>query len=169
MLSKWGCRSWINTTSTLQSLMLISWLWVCYFFLFLTVLTRVWHHSPQPQEEDGPLFQRLAGGPCWRGWKCCSWSCKCHYSVWFHTLLTLTHKFIEHYNEINKKVQPLGTCVHKAAAPTTKKGHWHINDTDSSDDDNCPLVINSADCYLEEWNHYINTNEVAPEDMGIVH
>ena len=78
-------------------------------------------------------------------------------------------KFVEHYNERNRKAQPKTPYVRKAA-PSAKLGrHRNIDDTDSSsDNEDYQQVINKGNAYLDEWSLYLNTHEVVPDDMGIV-
>ena len=92
--------------------------------------------------------------------------------------LVLTHansaadsffKFMEHYNKKTSKAQPQATCVRKAVHSPAKLG-WHrnVDDTDSSNDEDCQQAISKGDAYLEEWNLYLNTHEVVPNNIGIV-
>ena len=95
----------------------------------------------------------------------------------FHSFLHITNsaanyflKFIEHYDKKTSKAQAKATCVHKAVHSLTKLGqHWNVDDTNSSNDKDCQQPINKGNAYLEEWNLYLNTHEVVPNDMGIVH
>src|ERR1700761_3419404 len=92
--------------------------------------------------------------------------------------LVLTHansaadsffKFMERYNEKTSKAQPQATCVRKAVHSPAKLGrHRNVDDTDSSDDEDCQQAISKGDAYLEEWNLYLNTHEVVPDNIGIV-
>ena len=85
------------------------------------------------------------------------------------TGLCLSHKFIECYNKRNETAQVPVTCICKTAAAQPKAGLWTIDDTDtSSDDDDHPKATSAIEPYLEEWNLYLNTNEAAPDDVGIV-
>ena len=55
------------------------------------------------------------------------------------------------------------------AVPPPELGHWNIDDTDSSSDDKDYLQASSTvNAYLEEWNLYLNMNEVVLDDIGIV-
>ena len=81
----------------------------------------------------------------------------------------LSLQFVERYNQKNENLLPVVTHVRKVAASPPKIGRWIVDDTESSsDDDDSPQVANMADTYLEEWNAYINTNEVVPDGMGTV-
>jgi hypothetical protein len=79
-------------------------------------------------------------------------------------------KFIEHFNEQNKKslgVRP-STRTHKTPA-SPKLNRRNIDDTNTeSDDNNDRQVANPMSSWIDEWKLYINTYEVVPDDMGIV-
>ena len=77
-------------------------------------------------------------------------------------------KFMERYNEKTSKTQPQAACVRKAVSPTKLGRHRNVDDTDSSDDEDCQQAINKGNAYLEEWNLYLNTHETVPDDIGIV-
>jgi hypothetical protein len=81
-----------------------------------------------------------------------------------------TSKFVERFNEQNKKCQPQATSKHvRKKVQSIKRRHENIDDTDSSsDDDDCQQVANTANTSLEEWKLYLNTHEVVPDDIGIV-
>ena len=74
-------------------------------------------------------------------------------------VLCFSYKFIECYNKRNQKVQAPVTHIHKTAPAQPKLGHWTIDDTDSSsDNEDCPKAMSAIEPYLEEWNLYLNTN-----------
>jgi hypothetical protein len=53
---------------------------------------------------------------------------------------------------------------------SAKPGCCNIDNTDSeSDDDNCQQVVDMNHSWMEEWKLYLNTHEVVPDNMGIVH
>src|ERR1700733_4680973 len=68
-------------------------------------------------------------------------------------------KFMERYDEKTSKAQPKAACVRKAVHSPTKLGrHRNVDNTDSSDDEDCQQAISKGDAYLEEWNLYLNTH-----------
>jgi hypothetical protein len=84
-----------------------------------------------------------------------------------HTHLPL--KFVERYNMRNAKEQDQVKCVCKVTVSPPKLGCWNINDTNlSSDDEDYPQASNTVNTYLEEWNLYLNMNEVVPDNIRIV-
>lgn len=84
-------------------------------------------------------------------------------------VLCFSYKFIECYNKRNEKVQAPVTHIHKTAPAQPKLGHWTIDDTDSSsDNEDCPKAMSAIEPYLEEWNLYLNTNEAVLDNIGIV-
>ncbi len=149
----------------------ISWLWVSVNYYLLThVLTRVLQCSPQPQEEDGAFHKALASWSCHRGRRHCLWTCKSIASSLLHTtnITDMNGKFVKCFNKQNKKPQAPATRAHKTPS-SSKLGHWNIDDTDSSsDDDDCQQVTNTANSWLDEWKLYLNTHEVVLDDVGIV-
>ena len=71
---------------------------------------------------------------------------------------------MECYNEMDKR-PPQATCVHKVAMLPQKTGHWKVDDTDSSsDEEDLRPVTNSANLSMEEWKLYLNTHEDVPDD-----
>ena len=66
-------------------------------------------------------------------------------------------KFMERYNEKTSKTQPQAACVRKAVSPTKLGQHQNVDDTDSSDNEDCQQAINKGNAYLEEWNLYLNS------------
>ena len=86
-------------------------------------------------------------------------------------LLTVLHfslKFVERYKVRNANEQGQVKHACRVAAPSSKLGHRNVDDTDSSSDDEDYLQASSTVNYLEEWNLYLNTNEIMPDDIGIV-
>ena len=85
------------------------------------------------------------------------------------SLKAISLKFVEHYNERNRKTQLKTPYVCKAA-PSVKLGrHRNIDNTDSSSDNkDYQQVINKGNVYLDEQSLYLNTHEVVPDDMRIV-
>jgi hypothetical protein len=81
-------------------------------------------------------------------------------------------QFIERYNLRNDKrqgPQPQPTHARKTPA-ASKPGRRNIDDTDiESEDDDCQQISNTTNSWSEEWKLYLNTHEVVPDDMGIVH
>ena len=81
-------------------------------------------------------------------------------------------KFVERYTARNAGGQSQIERVRKVAASPPKIGRRNIDDTDSchssSDDESYSQVSSTADAYLEEWNLYLNTNEIVPDDIGII-
>ena len=75
---------------------------------------------------------------------------------------------MERYNEMDKR-SPQATRVHKVATLPQKTGHWKVDDTDSSsEEEDLRPVTNSANLSMEEWKLYLNTREDVPDDIGIV-
>ena len=92
------------------------------------------------------------------------------FSLFLHTKIIAhrSFKFMERYNEMDKR-PPQATCVHKVATLPQKSGHWKVDDTDSSsDEEDHQPVTNSANLSMEEWKLYLNTCEDVPDDIGIV-
>ena len=82
--------------------------------------------------------------------------------------LIFSLKFVECYKVRIANEQDQVNHVCKVAAPPTKLGHWNIDNTDSSDDDeDYPRALSTGN-YLEEWNLYLTTNKVVPDEIEIV-
>jgi hypothetical protein len=78
-----------------------------------------------------------------------------------------TIKFIKQFEELNKKSQPQATHICKTLS-SSKHGRRNIDDTDTeTDDDDCQQVVNTNNCWIEEWKLYLNTHEVVPDGVGI--
>ena len=78
-------------------------------------------------------------------------------------------KFIQRFEELNKKPQTQATHIYKTR-PSSKPGHQNVYNTDTeTDDDDCQQVVNADNSWIEEWKLYLNTHEVVPDDIGIVH
>ena len=89
-------------------------------------------------------------------------------SVCLCTLLTaFSLKFVERFKARNADKQDQVKHIRKVAAPRSKHGHQNVDDTDSSSDDEDYLEASTVN-YLEEFNLYLNTNEIVPDDVGIV-
>ena len=77
-------------------------------------------------------------------------------------------QFLERYNEHNKKYNSMTTQTRKTMPPSSKPGRCNVDDTDSeSDGDDCQQV-DATNSWIDEWKLYIDTNEVVPDEMGIV-
>jgi hypothetical protein len=58
--------------------------------------------------------------------------------------------------------------MRKTMPPSSKPGRCNVDDTDSkSDGDDCQQV-DATNSWIDEWKLYIDTNEVVPDEMGIV-
>ena len=77
-------------------------------------------------------------------------------------------KFVERFKARNADKKDQVERVRKVAAPRSKHGHRNVDDTDSSLDDEDYPEASSTVNYLEEFNLYLNTNEIVPDDIGIV-
>ena len=85
------------------------------------------------------------------------------------SLKAISLKFVEHYNERNRKAQLKTPYVCKAAPSVNLGRHRNIDNTDSSsDNEDYQQVINKGNMYLDEQSLYLNTHEVVPDDMRIV-
>ena len=90
-------------------------------------------------------------------------------SVCLCTLLTVfSLKFVEHFKARNADKQDQVEHVHKVAAPHSKHGHQNVDNTNSSSSDEDYPEASSTVNYLEEFNLYLNTNEIVPDDISIV-
>ena len=163
-------RSSINTTTVLLSRTPISWPWVSLSSLLCTVLTRVLYCAVLNPKKKMAHFTKFWSSELVEEVE--SVVCKC-VSIDNRLVFNITDgvmQFVERYNQRIDKEQPQATRVRKTA-PSHKTGHQNIDDTDSSssdDDDDCRHTTKTADAYIEEWNLYLNTHEVMPDDIEIV-
>jgi hypothetical protein len=84
-------------------------------------------------------------------------------------ILLMQMKFIERFHEQNEKVSNMSFArVHKSSS--SKPRRYNTDDTDSeSDNDNYQQAADQTNGWIEEWKLYLNTFEVMPDNMGIVH
>ena len=119
--------------------------------------------SPQPEEEDGPLYKALAF-PRFGGRRSHSETCKSIFSIISYLLLTKT-KFIDRFNELNKaSTIPLPQKMRASSKP----GHYNVNDTDTESDADNDQVTHATSTWVDEWKLYLNTYEVVPDNLGLV-
>ena len=83
-------------------------------------------------------------------------------------LVLILVQFIERFNDQNNKPSPEPTNTRKAPS-SSKPGHRNVDDTDSESDEDCQQVVDATNSWMDEWKSYLNTHEVVPDNMGIVH